>query len=132
MTLAFYGEADPAERAAFLGAALDGCAPIDLRLGGSGTFPGVLWLAAEGEGLAELARVAGAGDERPYRAHLTLARHPRDRPGPARPWAERLAGFRSRVWSAREVVLMSGGGQPYRTVGRFGLHRACGPPPYGW
>ncbi|RJQ80024.1 2'-5' RNA ligase family protein [Amycolatopsis panacis] len=122
ITLAFYAEGDPAERVEFLAGALHGRPAIDVRLRGSGTFPGVLWLAAEGDGLAGLARAAGAGD-RPYRAHLTLARHAREHPGPAAWWAERLAGFASRDWTAAEVLLLGSGGTPYRTVGRFGLHR---------
>ncbi|MBB4682734.1 2'-5' RNA ligase family protein [Amycolatopsis jiangsuensis] len=124
ITLGFHGEADPAEVTAWLARVLDGRPAVEVRLRGSGTFPGVLWLAAAGEGLDALALAAGAGDDRPYRAHLTLARHPREHPGPARQWAQRLAGFRSRTWTAGEVVLMASGGRPYRTVGRFGLHRA--------
>lgn len=48
ITLAFYGETDPAERSAFLDRALDGRKSVDVQLSGSGTFPGVLWLEVAG------------------------------------------------------------------------------------
>ncbi|WP_033292391.1 RNA 2',3'-cyclic phosphodiesterase [Amycolatopsis jejuensis] len=120
VTLAFYGEADLAERTAFLTEALDGRPPIDLRLAGAGTFPGVLWLGVTGEGLAELAEAAGAQE---YRAHVTLARYSREHPGLAKRWEKRLTGFESRSWTADEVVLMRGG-RPYRTLATRSLHRA--------
>ncbi|MFE3174821.1 RNA 2',3'-cyclic phosphodiesterase [Amycolatopsis sp. NPDC059090] len=121
VTLAFYGEVDPAERASFLDRALDGRKSVDVRLRGSGTFPGVLWLGVAGEDLADLAAAAGADDEdRPYRPHLTLARCPRTQP--PTDWTERLAGFRSRVWTADRVELM-GGGSPYRTLRTWPLRR---------
>ncbi|MDT8914810.1 2'-5' RNA ligase family protein [Amycolatopsis sp. PS_44_ISF1] len=122
VTLAFYGEADPAERVAFLREALAGRPPVEVRLGAAGTFPGVLWLAAGGAGLAELAEAAGAGAARPYRPHLTLARFPPDR-GPGE-WPARLAGFAGSPWSAGRVVLMASGGGRYREVAAFPLHRA--------
>ena len=79
------GPTADAVRAVAYGAA----GPIDLELGGSGTFPiggrpRALWLgiAAGAEALAGLTAeletaLAGAGwdrDDRPFRAHLTLAR----------------------------------------------------------
>ncbi|WP_406634856.1 RNA 2',3'-cyclic phosphodiesterase [Amycolatopsis sp. WGS_07] len=122
ITLAFYGEVDPAETSAFLGRALNGRKSVDVQLAGSGTFPGVLWLGVAGEDVADLAAAAGADDEdRPYRPHLTLARYQRPRPPDG--WAERLAGFRSRAWTADRVELM-GGGSPYRTLRTWPLHRA--------
>ncbi|MET9265200.1 RNA 2',3'-cyclic phosphodiesterase [Amycolatopsis sp. NPDC004079] len=122
ITLAFYGEVDPAERGSFLDRALDGRKSVDVRLWGSGTFPGVLWLGVAGEGLADLAAAAaaGSGEERPYRPHLTLARCSRTQPPTE--WTERLAGFRSRVWTADRVELM-GGGSPYRTLRTWPLRR---------
>ncbi|MCG3752785.1 MULTISPECIES: RNA 2',3'-cyclic phosphodiesterase [unclassified Amycolatopsis] len=123
ITLAFYGEADPAGCAAFLDRALDGRKSVDVRLSGSGTFPGVLWLGVAGEDLADLAAAAtmGSGEQRPYRPHLTLARCSRTRPPTA--WTEHLAGFRGRAWTADRVELM-GGGSPYRTLRSWPLRRA--------
>ncbi|MFF4596605.1 RNA 2',3'-cyclic phosphodiesterase [Amycolatopsis sp. NPDC001319] len=125
VTLAYYGEADPEERAADLVPALAGRPAVDVRLTGPGTFPGVLWLGVAGDGLTRLAEAAGADqEERPYRAHLTLARYPRDRRGAATPWTQRLAGFASREWTAREVVLMGSAetsGPRYRALRTFPL-----------
>jgi 2'-5' RNA ligase len=121
VTLAFYGEADVAERISFLGTALAGRPPVEVRLGPAGTFPGVLWLEALGDGLAELAYAAGAEADRPYRPHLTLARFPRES-GPG-DWPARLAGFAGRAWPAGRVVLMASDGRPYREVAAFPLHR---------
>ncbi|MEV4599667.1 RNA 2',3'-cyclic phosphodiesterase [Amycolatopsis sp. NPDC049253] len=128
VTLAYYGEADPEERAAELVPALAGRPPVDVRLTGPGTFPGVLWLGVAGEGLTRLAEAAGADqEERPYRAHLTLARYARDRRGAAEPWTRRLAGFSSREWTAGEVVLMGStgtAGPRYRELRTFPLSPA--------
>ncbi|MYW91457.1 RNA 2',3'-cyclic phosphodiesterase [Amycolatopsis rubida] len=121
ITLAFYGEADPAGRSAVLDRALDGRKAVDVQLRSSGTFPGVLWLGVAGEDLAALAAAAGPDEERPYRPHLTLARCSRTRPPTA--WTEQLAGFRSRVWTADRVELL-GGGSPYRTLASWPLRRA--------
>ncbi|GAA4554050.1 RNA 2',3'-cyclic phosphodiesterase [Amycolatopsis samaneae] len=129
VTLGFYGHADLTERAGRLRERLAGRPAIDLRLENAGTFPGVLWLTVAGEGLTALALAAGADAEaRPYRAHLTLARFPREEPELARPWEQRLARFSSRVWKATEVVLMCGerapDGSRYRVADRFPLERA--------
>lgn len=128
VTLGFYGEADPGERAEWLAGRLADADAIDVRLEKAATFPGVLWLAVTGSGLHELAAKAGAGNEgRPYVAHLTLARFPRDRPEAASAWVERLAGFTSRTWTATEAVLMRSdraqGGPRYRVVRSFELGR---------
>ncbi|MEU4672009.1 RNA 2',3'-cyclic phosphodiesterase [Amycolatopsis sp. NPDC023774] len=128
VTLAYYGEADPDERAAELVPALAGRPAVDVRLTGPGTFPGVLWLGVTGNGLTRLAEAAGADqEERPYRAHLTLARYARDRRGAAESWTRRLAGFSSREWTAGEVVLMGSDGTAgprYRELRKFPLGRA--------
>jgi 2'-5' RNA ligase len=88
----------------------------------------VLWLGVAGEGLTRLAEAAGADqEERPYRAHLTLARYARDRRGAAEPWTRRLAGFSSREWTAGEVVLMGStgtAGPRYRELRTFPLSPA--------
>lgn len=129
ITLGFYGEGDADERDEWLAGRLAGADPIDLRLEKAATFPGVLWLSVVGTGLHELAAMAGAGSEgRPYVAHLTLARFPRDRPEAASAWVERLAGFTSETWTATEAVLMSSdraqGASRYRVIRSYALAHA--------
>ncbi|MEV6913053.1 RNA 2',3'-cyclic phosphodiesterase [Amycolatopsis sp. NPDC051071] len=129
VTLGFYGEDDPGERSAWLAGRLAEASAIDVSLEKAATFPGVLWLSVLGTGLHELALQAGAENEgRPYVAHLTLARFPRDRPEAASAWEERLAGFTSRTWTATEAVLMSSereqGVSRYRVIRSYGLPHA--------
>lgn len=129
ITLAYYGPDDVGTRAAWLGERLAGRPAVDVRLEKAETFPGVLWLTATGTALTPLAHAAGADAEpRPYRAHLTLARFPREEPGSAARWTGELAGFTSRRWSAGEVVLMTSereaGGRRYRVARSFGLDHA--------
>ncbi|RSM60814.1 RNA 2',3'-cyclic phosphodiesterase [Amycolatopsis sp. WAC 01376] len=129
ITLGFYGEDDADERGERLAGRLAGAGSIDLRLEKAATFPGVLWLSVAGTGLHELATKAGAGNEgRPYVAHLTLARFPRDRPEAASAWVERLAGFTSETWTATEAVLMSSdheqGSSRYRMIRSYALDHA--------
>lgn len=107
VTLGFYGAEDPGKRSEWLAGQLAEASAIDVSLEKAATFPGVLWLSVLGTGLHELAKQAGAENEgRPYVAHLTLARFPRDRPEAASAWVERLAGFTSRTWTATEAVLI--------------------------
>ncbi|KZB84676.1 RNA 2',3'-cyclic phosphodiesterase [Amycolatopsis regifaucium] len=129
VTLGFYGEDDAGERAAWLAGRLAEATAFGLRLEKAATFPGVLWLSVTGTGLHELAVKAGAGDEgRPYTAHLTVARFPRDRPMAASAWVKRLAGFTSRTWTATEAVLMRSdreqGASHYRVIRSYELKRA--------
>ncbi|WP_181775781.1 RNA 2',3'-cyclic phosphodiesterase [Amycolatopsis pittospori] len=129
ITLGFYGEGDPEERNAWLAGRLAGASAIDVSLEKAATFPGVLWLSVTGTGLHELATQAGAGNEgRPYVAHLTLARFPRDRPGAASAWEERLAGFTSRTWTATEAVLIRSDREQdevsYRVISSYELRHA--------
>ncbi|HET6705097.1 RNA 2',3'-cyclic phosphodiesterase [Amycolatopsis sp.] len=129
VTLAYYGQDDVGTRAAWLGARLAGRPAVDVRLEKAATVPGVLWLTVAGPELTPLARAAGADAEpRPYRAHLTLARFPREEPGRAARWTEKLAGFTSRRWRATEVALMTSerepGGPRYRVARAFELDRA--------
>lgn len=130
VTLAYYGQDDVETRAAWLGERLTGRAAVDVRLEKAATFPGVLWLTVAGTELTPLAHAAGADAEpRPYRAHLTLARFPREEPGLAARWTNQLAGFTSRRWRAPEVALMASEREPgrsrprYRVVRRFELDR---------
>jgi 2'-5' RNA ligase len=129
VTLAYYGQDDLGKRAAWLGERLAGRPAVDVRLEKAATFPGVLWLTVAGDELTPLAHAAGAGAEaRPYTAHLTLARFPREEPGLAARWTERLSSFASRSWQATEVVLMTSerepGGPRYRVARSFELNRA--------
>ncbi|MGK3202962.1 RNA 2',3'-cyclic phosphodiesterase [Amycolatopsis sp. MEPSY49] len=129
VTLAYYGHDDVGTRAAWLADRLAGRAAVDVRLEKAATFPGVLWLTVAGAELTPLAHAAGADAEaRPYTAHLTLARFPREEPGPAARWTERLARFTSRRWTAGEVALMTSerepGGPRYRVARAFELDRA--------
>ncbi|UQS24050.1 RNA 2',3'-cyclic phosphodiesterase [Amycolatopsis thermalba] len=123
VTLGFYGEEDPAERAGWLRPRLAGMPAPRIWLEGAGTFTRVLYLGVYGEGITELGLAAGAGDEgRPYLPHLTLART-RERVPPE--LARRLSGYRSRMWTAAEAVLMrsqrTAGGVRYAVVERFPL-----------
>lgn len=126
VTLAYYGPDDLDTRAAWLADRLAGRAGVDVRLEKAATFPGVLWLTAAGRELTPLALAAGAAAEpRPYVPHLTLARFPREEPGLAERWHQRLSNFTSRSWTATEAVLMTSerepGGSRYRVARAFGL-----------
>ena len=88
LTLAFHGDDDPDRRAAVLEERLAGAIAPRLRLAGSGSFPGVLWVGLETADPPALdALVAGAGgDPAGFVGHVTLARRSgrgRDRPAPA-------------------------------------------------
>jgi 2'-5' RNA ligase len=123
ITLGFYGEADdPAGRAAWLRAALAGRRAPTLRLQGAGSFSRVLYVGVRSEDLAELAALAGAGPDRPYLPHLTVARTRGEVP-PELP--RRLAGYVGEPWRAAEAVLMrserTDAGSRYSVVERFPL-----------
>lgn len=129
VTLAYYGPDDVETRAAWLADRLAGRPAVDVRLEKAATFPGVLWLTVAGSELTPLAHAAGADAEaRPYTPHLTLARFPREEPGSAARWTERLARFTSRRWTAGEVALMTSerepGGHRYRAARAFELDGA--------
>ncbi|MFE1360318.1 RNA 2',3'-cyclic phosphodiesterase [Streptomyces harbinensis] len=121
LTLAFYGEV-PDElvptlrgRLAAVAAARPGCT---LRLAGGGRFGDrALWAGVAGDtgelmALAAAARDTGRAlgllpDARPeYVPHLTVALTGRRAPAPLAPYAERLAGFAGRPWTAGELVLV--------------------------
>jgi 2'-5' RNA ligase len=124
LTLDFLGEVEEErlpsiERA--LAPVFAAAPPLRMRLGAPGTFPPrrparVAWVAVEADGdLAALERRARAAldavlpaalEDRPYHAHVTLAR-------PRRPWAARaIDAFRNALaavegeWVARRAVLM--------------------------
>jgi len=132
LTLRFLGPTDE-EAIPDVAAAVDrsgvAMAPFDVAIGGAGAFPSVarpraLWLAVTA-GVAELdaaartldnslAEVGWPRDDRPYRAHLTLARSDGVRTGPdvARRLIEAAATFETRFRAERMVLFesISGGG----------------------
>ncbi|MBM0228853.1 MULTISPECIES: RNA 2',3'-cyclic phosphodiesterase [Micromonospora] len=105
-----------------------------LRLGGGGSFGRgqftVLWVDLRGdvEALATLARLIRFGlrrarlphDEKPFRAHLTIAR-PGDRIDRADVLADRetLAGYLGPEWPASELVLVRSHPGPRPTYDRL-------------
>lgn len=114
VTLAFYGDDDLAERSAALARQLSGQQAPRLTLAGAGTFRGVLWVGVDGDH-AVLAALAGAArhagtelPDRPFHAHLTLARWSARRPPPrsARRLLSVLDDYRGPTWTADEVVLL--------------------------
>jgi RNA 2',3'-cyclic 3'-phosphodiesterase len=132
LTIRFVGPTDE-ERIADVASAVDETAhalhPFDVVISGGGAFPSVgrpraLWLGVE-DGAAELAAAATTldqalahrgwpSDERPHRAHLTLARSDGVRAGPAvaRRLIEAAASVRE-SFRADSLVLfetISGGG----------------------
>jgi RNA 2',3'-cyclic 3'-phosphodiesterase len=109
ITLGFYGDDDDgAARSAWLTDALSAMAAPRLRLHGFGTFPKVGWAGVQADdALARLALAAGAGVERPYKAHLTLARWKQEEQERGRAALQPLTGYESPWWVATEVVLMA-------------------------
>jgi RNA 2',3'-cyclic 3'-phosphodiesterase len=137
LTVRFLGATDPA-RVAGVAAAVDAVAsnvaPFRVTIGGAGAFPSAarprtLWLGV-GDGQAELANMAAhldevlvrggwSHDDRPFRAHLTLARADGRREGPlvARTLEQRAAQFETTFQATRLVLFESlTGGGPARYV----------------
>ena len=137
LTVRFLGATDPA-RVANVSAAVDvvasNVAPFRVTIGGAGAFPSparprTLWLGV-GEGHAELANMAAHLDEalvrggwphddRPFHAHLTLARADGRREGPlvARTLEQRASQFETTFLATRLVLFESlTGGGPARYV----------------
>jgi 2'-5' RNA ligase len=110
-----------------------GSHPFALRLSGSaGSFPGVLWAALEPapllDELAAALRVHGAalglpGEDRPFHAHVTLARTARGTRLPE-DLVERYEGPRS-SWTVRSIALMRSrlavGGAKHEVCQRYEL-----------
>ncbi|MEU2612881.1 RNA 2',3'-cyclic phosphodiesterase [Micromonospora sp. NPDC007271] len=107
---------------------------LQLRLGGGGSFGRgrftVLWVDVQGDlhGLATLARLIRFGlhraqlphDEKPFRAHLTIAR-PGDRIDRADVMADReaLHAYLGPEWPATELVLVRSHPGPHPTHARL-------------
>ncbi|WP_269855607.1 RNA 2',3'-cyclic phosphodiesterase [Streptomyces sp. RPT161] len=120
LTLAFLGEV-PEESLPDLTARLERAArrhePLPLRLAGGGRFGDrTLWVGVEGDvrGLGHLAASLAAGarragvemEDRPFRAHLTLARGRPHRHTALRPFTELLTEFSSHEWTADHIDLV--------------------------
>lgn len=137
LTVRFIGPTDE-ERVAAITAAVDRTAnatdPFDVVIANGGAFPSVarpraLWLGVA-DGAAELAATAATldqaladvgwpSDDRPYRAHLTLARSDGVRAGPAvaRRLIDAAAAVREPFRAASLVLFESvSGGGPARYV----------------
>lgn len=128
ITLGFYGDGDdPATRSAWLAEALDGMAAPRLRLHGAGTFPRVGWVGVQADqALDRLARAAGAGAERPYQPHLTVARWRTEEQEAGRAALQAVEAHDSEWWVATEVALLvsarTAEGVTYTPVGRCPLN----------
>jgi 2'-5' RNA ligase len=137
LTVRFLGATEPT-RVAGVSAAIDviasSVAPFRVTIAGAGAFPSAarprtLWLRVR-DGQAELADVAAHLDEslvargwphddRPFRAHLTLARADGRREGPlvARTLEQRASAFETTFFANRLVLFESlTGGGPARYV----------------
>jgi 2'-5' RNA ligase len=96
--------------------------PVPARVAGGGRFGNrVLWARLEADlrplatGVQRAALKAGyAVEDRPFRAHLTLARGRRK--ADLRPLAAALAEVSGPSWVADEIVLMRGGQPDYRRL----------------
>lgn len=113
--------------------------PPELALGGAGRFGDrVLWIRARGELRALAASVGAAArrcgiavDDRPYRAHLTLARA---RPGTdLRAAVDALRGFAGSPWTADALYLVRsrlgagpGGTAAHEVIAGWPLGRVTG------
>ena len=126
VTLCFHGDdADPEACAERLVGLAGSVAPT-LRLAGSGSFPGALWVgvrpreAADARALTALAAAAGA-DPAAFRAHVTIAQWRRC----VAPPAGVATGYRGPEWTADEVALVAShvgaDGPRYQTLRRIHL-----------
>jgi 2'-5' RNA ligase len=112
LTLRFFGRvADPATLTESVAESFQRFSPFTLVLGGGGAFPdvrraSVLWVGVQRgrDELGELAAAVAAPDDRPYRAHLTLARARRARDVRAAIATVDACGESER-WIVDEVVL---------------------------
>jgi 2'-5' RNA ligase len=127
LTLKFFGAVpDLAPVAQFVAESVRRREPFSLSLGGGGAFPNarrasVLWLGVH-EGSDRLAELAApfATDDRPYRAHLTLARVSKARD--LRAAVDALDGCGTiEPWTVEEVVLYECYGSVNTEQARFML-----------
>ncbi|HLM18677.1 MAG TPA: RNA 2',3'-cyclic phosphodiesterase [Acidimicrobiia bacterium] len=128
LTLRFFGAVpDPDPLAELVADAVRARDPFTVCLGGGGAFPdprraSVLWLGVRqgSEALGALAAAVGEPDDRPYVAHLTLARVNR-----SRDLREVVAALdacgESDAWTVDEVVLFDSDGSMHTEQARFRL-----------
>jgi 2'-5' RNA ligase len=128
LTLRFFGAVpDVAPVAEFVAESVRAREPFTLSLGGGGAFPdarraSVLWLGVRqgSDALTELGTSLAAPDDRPFRAHLTLARAntPRD--------LRQVIGAldacgQSAPWTVDDLVLFDSDGSTHIEQARFRL-----------
>jgi RNA 2',3'-cyclic 3'-phosphodiesterase len=131
LTVKFFGAVpDSDSLAEFVADSVLRRAPFDLSLGGGGAFPNprratVLWLGVRrgADALGDLA-APFAEENRPFRAHLTMARLPK--PRDLRSAVIALDGCgESEAWTVEEVVLFESDTRPdgavHTEVARFSL-----------
>ncbi|HHQ49244.1 MAG TPA: RNA 2',3'-cyclic phosphodiesterase [Acidobacteria bacterium] len=142
LTLKFLGESEPdrLERLAdLLRPLLKGGGPVEVRLAGSGFFPGprrprVAWVGGTAAGAAEAAsaidtaarRLGWERERRPFALHLTLARLRSPWRGESvERWLEWGRGYAAAPFVCREVVLfrsrLEPGGAVYTPLERLPL-----------
>lgn len=128
VTLSFLGSVEPTEElSSRLSAVADRHPPLELQVAGAGHFGNrVLWAGFRGD-LAPLAgatraAAAGAGfevEDRPFRAHLTLARA-RVRTSLREPAAQ-LAAVEGERFRTNEILLMRSGRPQYQRLAAWPL-----------
>jgi 2'-5' RNA ligase len=127
LTVKFFGAVpDVAPVAEFVADSVRAHAPFTLSLGGGGAFPNarrasVLWVGVR-QGSAALAELAAPfdDDDRPFRAHLTLARASK-----SRDLRDAIAALdacgESEPWTVDELVLFESDRSVHTEVARFRL-----------
>jgi 2'-5' RNA ligase len=125
VTLQFLGRVDATEFDAIADSVAESvrlCSSFTLSLGGAGAFPdprhaSVLWLGVRqgSEALGELADAVAEPDDRPFRAHLTLARVSKARDVRA-VVAALDAHDDSPAWTVAEVILFDSDTRPEGAV----------------
>lgn len=126
LTVKFFGPVpDPDPLAAHVADVVRRHKPFSLSLGGAGAFPSprrasVLWLGVreESDALGSLAAPL-LDDDRPFRAHLTLARASKARD--VRRVVAALDECESEKWTVHDVVLFESDRSRHTEVARFTL-----------
>ena len=131
LTVKFFGPVPDADALAeFVAESIRARAPFSLALGGGGAFPSprrasVLWLGVSrgSDALSALAAQfadTNSADDRPFRAHVTLARVSKARDLRAVVDALDACGS-SEPWTVDEVVLFDSDGSTHTEQARFRL-----------
>jgi 2'-5' RNA ligase len=128
LTVRYFGPmTDPIRRAESFTESFRRHEPFTISLGGAGAFPdarraSVLWLGVQrgSDELGALAATVAEPDDRPFRAHLTLARA--NKPRDLRQVVAALdACGESVAWTVGEVVLFDSDGSTHTEQARFKL-----------